>query len=62
MKKLTKEELKDSIFTALRREFDSSQNKLRLIEIYNTTFQLGYLDEALEMYNDLIIEEIIKLK
>lgn len=54
------EEYKDSIFTSLRVEFDIIQNDERLIEIYETTKALGFEEEAEEMRNDLITENIIK--
>ena len=57
---MTKEEIKDSVFTALRKEFDSSQNNTRLVEIWITTKQLGYFEEAQEMEEELRIENVIK--
>jgi hypothetical protein len=56
---MTKEDLKESIFRALRKEFDSIQDEDRLKEIYETTKALGYVDEAEEMHNDLVVEGII---
>ncbi len=56
---MTKEDLKESIHRALRKEFDSIQDEDRLKEIYETTKALGYVDEAEEMQNDLLVEGII---
>ena len=56
---MSKEDLKESVHRALRKEFDSIQDNDRLKEIYETTKQLGYVDEAFEMHNDLVVEGII---
>jgi len=55
---LTKEEINDSITLALRHEFDTIQNRLRLIEIWKTMQTLDE-DKAREMEEDLHIEQII---
>jgi len=56
---MSKEDLKESIHRALRKEFDSIQDEDRLKEIYETTKELGYIDEYREMHSDLVVEGII---
>jgi len=54
------EKHKDSIFKALRKEFDSISDKDRLKEIYYTTKALGFTEDAAEMHSDLVVEGIIE--
>ena len=49
---MKKEDLEYSIRQALRCEFDIS-NKLRMIEIYETSKAMGYDDQADEMKSDI---------
>ena len=57
---MEKEELEYSIQTALRHEFEHAP-KQRAIEIYKTSKQLGYDEQAEEMKSDIEFEFNIKL-
>jgi len=50
-----------SIRQALRKEFDYA-SKDRAIEIYYTSKEMGYKDQAEEMANDVYVEFNIDLK
>ena len=51
---------KDSLCRALRFEFDSIQDSDRLKEIFYTTKELGFDEEAAEMHRELVIEGIME--
>lgn len=57
---MEKEDLEYSIKTALRHEFEHAP-KHRAIEIYKTSKQLGYDEQAEEMKSDIEFEFNIKL-
>ena len=57
---MNKEELEYSVKQALRCEFDIAQ-EYRAIEIYKTSKQLGYDEEAEEMKSDIYAEFNINL-
>ncbi len=57
---MEKSELEYSIQKALRNEFESA-HKDRAIEIYKTSKQLGYDEQAEEMKSDIEFEFNIKL-
>ena len=54
------EKNKDSLCRALRFEFDTIQDGDRLREIYFTTKNLGFTEEAAEMHSDLVVEGLIE--
>ncbi len=57
---MEKEDLQYSIKTALRHEFETA-HKDRAIEIYKTSKQLGFDEQAQEMASDIEFEFNIKI-
>ena len=57
---LEETELEYSIAKALRYEFETAE-KERAIQIYRTSYQMSYYDQAKEMASDIEIDFNIKL-